>query len=118
MKILVAYSNSEVAKRALMLARDHARAFKAKVFVMISMEGGSWETPEEINTAEESLEKAKLLMEKEGIDCEIHQVVQARSPGENIVWFARTHDIDLIFIGIEKKLKAQKIKSEIQGINP
>jgi hypothetical protein len=44
--------------------------------------------------------------------------VQARSPGENIVWFARTHDIDLIFIGIEKKLKAQKIKSEIQGINP
>ena len=109
MKILVGYTDTDVAQKALSLARDHAKIFKAKVFVVTSMEGGSWETAEEINRAEESLANAKLFMEEKGIDCETHQVVQAKSPGENIVWFARSRDIDLIFIGIEKISRTQKI---------
>jgi nucleotide-binding universal stress UspA family protein len=48
-------------------------------------------------------------MEEKGIDCETHQVVHGKSPGEDIVWYAEDNNIDLIFVGIQKKSKAQKI---------
>jgi nucleotide-binding universal stress UspA family protein len=48
-------------------------------------------------------------MEDKGLECEIHQIVHGRSPGEDIVWFARDNAIDLIYVGVQKKSKAQKI---------
>jgi nucleotide-binding universal stress UspA family protein len=109
MRILVCYNESDAARKALFLARDHAEVFKAKVFIMTSMEGGDKETTREIRRVEENLEKAKKFMEERDLDCEIHQVVHGQSPGEDIVWYAGDNNIDLIFVGIQKKSKAQKI---------
>ena len=47
MKFLVAYNGSTESKAALDLAVKHASIFKAKVFVITSMEGGHSEKPEE-----------------------------------------------------------------------
>jgi len=109
MKILVGYNGSEAAKAALSLARDHAKTHNGVVFVITSMEGGSKETAKEVQKAENDLEFAKGFIEEEGIECDTYQLARGLTPGEDIVNFADENDIDHIFMGVEKKSKAQKI---------
>lgn len=109
MKILVGYSGMGISNKALELAREHARIFNAKVFILTSMEGGSGEKLNEIERIDKSLEDARQLMEQQGIACETHQLARGMSPGEDIVKFAQDNDINLIYVGIKKKSKAQKI---------
>jgi nucleotide-binding universal stress UspA family protein len=109
MKFLVGYNGSNEAKSALALARDFAKIFNAKVFVMTSMEGGSGETLDEINRAESELKYAKTFLEADAIECETHQLARGLSPGEDLVKFAADNEIDHLFVGIEKKSKTQKM---------
>ena len=109
MKILVGYNNTEVSKAALVLAADHARQFNARVLIMTSMGGGTSETMEEIAEVEKTLGEAEQLVKEKGVDCETHQLARGMAPGEDLVRFATENDIDLIFVGIKKKSKAQKI---------
>ena len=103
MKILVGYNGGEVGTRALELARDYALKFNAFVYVVTSMEGGSGETPEEIEKVAQDLELARRLMEDAGVECEVQQSVRGMSPGEDLVSFAREKGVDQIFLGIKKK---------------
>ena len=109
MKFLVGYNGSVEAKAALSLAGDFARIFKAKVFVLASMEGGTGEKIEDINQAEENLRKAKEFFEEQGVECETHQMARGFTPGEDLVKFAEEYQIDQIFVGIEKKSKTSKL---------
>ncbi|MFW6081715.1 MAG: universal stress protein [Desulfosalsimonas sp.] len=109
MKILVGYNETDAARAALSLAGDHARFFNARVFIMTSMEGGRSETVKEIQKVEESLSKAGRLMQEKGVEYETHQLARGMEPGEDLVRFAEENEIDLIFVGIKKKSRAQKI---------
>ncbi|MFP4452895.1 MAG: universal stress protein [Desulfobacterales bacterium] len=88
MKILVGYTDTTAARSALSLAREYAEALKAKVFIITSMEGGDSETAEEIRGAERKLVEARAFMEEKGVECETHQVVHGRSPGESLTCFS------------------------------
>jgi nucleotide-binding universal stress UspA family protein len=70
MKFLVGYNGSVEAKAALSLAREFAKIFNAKIFVMTSMEGGAGEKIEDITQAEQNLREAKDFLEEQGIECE------------------------------------------------
>ena len=109
MKFLVGYNGSVEARAALSLARDFAKIFNAKVFVMASMEGGTGEKIEDINQAEENLRKAKEFIVEQGVECETHQLARGLTPGEDLVKFAEENQIDQIFVGIEKKSKTSKL---------
>ena len=109
MKFLVGYNGSNEAKAALLLARDFAKIFDAKVFVMTSMPGGSGESVEEITNVENILQYAKQLLASEGIECETHQMARGLSPGEDLVKFVIDNQIDQLFVGVEKKSKTQKM---------
>lgn len=109
MKFLVGYNASVEAKAALLLARDFAKIFNAKVFVMASMEGGSGEKIEDINQAEENLREAEEFLEEQGVECETHQLARGFTPGEDLVKFAEENQIDQIYVGIEKKSKTSKL---------
>ena len=109
MKILVGYSGTDVSNTALALARDHAKVFNAKVMVMTSMEGGSTEKIRAIDRIEARLNSAKKFVEEAGLECETHQLVRGMSPGEDIVKFAQDNEVDLIYVGVKKKSRAQKI---------
>ena len=109
MKILVGYSSTDVANTALSLARDHAKIFSAKVLVMTSTEGGSAERLRAIDRIEARLNAAKKFVEEAGVECETHQLARGMSPGEDIVKFAQDKDVDLIYVGVRKKSRAQKI---------
>ena len=109
MKFLVGYNGSVEAKAALSLARDFAKIFNAKVFVMASMEGGAGEKIEDINQAEQNLREAKDFFDEQGVECETHQMARGFAPGEDLVKFAEENQIDQIFVGIEKKSKTSKL---------
>jgi nucleotide-binding universal stress UspA family protein len=108
MNILVAYNGSVVADNALLLAKKHAKAFDAKVYVMTSMKGGLDEKTEDIEKAENDLKYAQSVLEEEDISCEVSQIVRGLDPGEDIVRFGEENEIDVIIIGIEKKSKVGK----------
>ena len=108
MKILVGFNGGEVGKLALSLARDVAKANKAFVYIMTSMEGGASEKQSDILKAEKDLDFARNLMEKSGIEYDAQQSVRGLSPAEDIVKFSEENKIDQIFLGIKKKSRAQK----------
>ena len=59
MNILVGYDRSNVAKEALKLAKKHARAFDAKVYVVRSLAQSREMNRDDIQKAEQELETIK-----------------------------------------------------------
>ena len=109
MNIIVAYDNSSAAKLALERAKLHASAFKARILIVTSMEGGSGESKAQVKKAEADLEKAKTVFEAEGIDCETHLLIRGLTAAEDIVLFAREQDAGELIIGIKKRSKVGKL---------
>ena len=109
MKFLVAYNGSKESKSALDLAKKNAKIFDAMILVMSSSEGGTGEKPEDINKIQRDLELIQDDMQKEGVHCEINQLARGLEPGEDLVLFAEENEVDQIFVGVQKKSRAQKL---------
>jgi nucleotide-binding universal stress UspA family protein len=109
MKILVAYDGSKSAREALRTAVMHAKAFRARIFLVMSLLGDNADSHGEITDAEKKLETAELLVKEEGIPCERHLLIRGRHPGEDIVQFARENHIDHIFTGVKRRSKVGKM---------
>jgi len=108
MKIMVGYDGTDVAKEALRVARRHAKAFEAKVYVLTSMFGGSEDQPENIEEAESGLQFAREFFETDGIPCEDHLLIRGLEPGEDLVQFAEENEIDEIVLGVRRRSKVGK----------
>ena len=109
MKILVGYDGSKGAEKALKLARDHANAFNADIYLMTSLDQNHKLQKEDIEKAEDELEDLKRPFRAEGIQCETDVVVSYLSAGEDLVQFVEENDIDEVFIGIKKTSKVEKL---------
>jgi len=109
MKILVAYDGSRVSENVLDLAHKHAKAFKAKICIVIALKQGSKLEKEVIEKAESKLEKIITHFKADGIPCMSEAAVCFQSPGEELVEFARDNDIDEIIIGVRKKSNLGKL---------
>ena len=109
MKILVGYDGSNAAKDALVLAKKHAKAFEAKVFVLSSLEKGNEDQLPKIEQAERDLEYAKTFFDKDGIPCETHLLIRGLSPGEDLIEFANENEIDEIIVGVKRRSNVGKL---------
>jgi nucleotide-binding universal stress UspA family protein len=109
MKILVGYDGSNAAKDALLLAKKHAKAFEAKVFVLSSLEKGNEDQLPKIEQAERDLEYAKTFFDKDGIPCETHLLIRGLSPGEDLIEFANENEIDEIIVGVKRRSNVGKL---------
>jgi nucleotide-binding universal stress UspA family protein len=109
MKILVGYDRSAVAKDALDLAKKHAKAFNAKVYLLTSLARSHELQLEDIQKSEHELENLRTQFTAEGISCETHAIVSAISPGEDVVQFATDNEIDEIVIGVRRRSKVGKL---------
>ena len=109
MKILVGYDKSRVSEDALKLAHEHARAFEADVHLLTSLQQGPDLQKEDIDAAENRLDKLKLAGDFGNIHCETHASVTYLTPGEDLVQFAKDNAIDYIFIGVKKRSKVGKL---------
>ena len=109
MNILVGYDGSKVAGDALKVAREQAKAFNAKVYIITLMVGGPEVTREEFEKAEKDLEFAKSGFKKEEIPCEARLSVRGMQAGEDLVQFAEENNADLIVVGVRRRSRVQKL---------
>jgi len=109
MKIMVGYDQSNVAKEALELAKKHAKAFDAKVYVVRSLAQSREMKLEDIQNAEQELENIKRSFRDEGITCQTETIVSSISPGEDLVQFTNEKEIDEIIIGVKRRSKVGKL---------
>lgn len=109
MKILVAYADTTESQLALELAKTHARFFDAEILLVSSSEGGKGENPEHLSQLTMKLEKIKADLKEDGTTCEVTQLARGLSPGEDIVFFAEENNVDLIYVGVQKKSRTSKL---------
>jgi nucleotide-binding universal stress UspA family protein len=109
MKILVGYDGSQSAQEAVNLTRDHAKAFGASVDVLTSMQHGSENQSAAIEKAENGLNWVKSLFDDDGLTCRTHLMIRGRTPGEDLVEFARENDIAEIIVGVKRRSKVGKL---------
>ena len=109
MKIMVGYDLSNVAKEALELAKKHAKAFDAKVYVVRSLAQSREMGLEDIQKAEQELDNIRRAFRDEGIACKTEAIVSSISPGEDLVQFAQEKEIDEIVIGVRRRSKVGKL---------
>jgi nucleotide-binding universal stress UspA family protein len=109
MDIVVGFDGSSPAMKALNLAKEHAKAFNAKIHLVTSLKGGHGERQEDIDKAKSDLKSAKKLLQDNGISCEEHLLIRGMDPGEDIVDFADEKKADVIFIGVLRTSKVAKL---------
>lgn len=109
MKILVGYDHSKVSENALNYARQHGQAFNAEIHIITSLEQSATLKKEDIDKAENRLERVKKPFKEAGIECEIHTSVSYQSPGEDLVRYAKENDIDQIIVGVRRRSKVGKL---------
>ena len=109
MKIMVGYDQSNVAKEALKLAKKHAKAFEAKVYVVRSLAQSREMKREDIQKAEQELETIRRSFRDEGIECKAEAIVSQITPGEDLVQFTKEREIDEIIVGVKRRSKVGKL---------
>ena len=109
MKILVGYNGSEEAESALNLAHKYADTFDADIFIIQAIQQGPTIEKIDIEKAEGELEYLRTPFNVDGIPCETEVLVNYLDAGENLVQFAKENQIDVIFVGVQKKSKVGKL---------
>jgi nucleotide-binding universal stress UspA family protein len=98
-----------VAKEALVLAKKHAKAFDAKIYLLNALAQSPDLQLDDIQKAEHELERLRTSFTEDGIACETHTIVSPLSAGEDLVQFAQENKIDEIFIGVRRRSKVGKL---------
>lgn len=110
MLIMICYDGTQTGRRAVKLAQEHAIMWKAKMVVVKALER---DTPLKRPFIEEEERKfrdeisALLSNSVTPWDCALF--ISSISSGEQLENFARTEDVDLVYIGVEKRSKVGKL---------
>lgn len=109
MKTMVCYDGSSTSETAVSLSASFSKAFNSSLIIVTSLFGGSETSVEEINLAEQALEKIETHFKDSGLPVETHLLIRGTSPGEDLVNFAHEKKVDQIIIGIRRKSKVGKL---------
>jgi len=109
MNILVGFDGSKIANDVIKLANKHAKAFRANVYIVTSLEQGPDLKKEDIDKTEGKLAKIETSFKTDDIPCEAQASVSFQSPGEDLVRFAKDNDIDEIIIRVKRRSKVGKL---------
>ena len=109
MNILVGYNGSNESKDALRFAQKHAKKLGAKIEVASAI--NRWD-PLEYHKIQETEQKLDLdvkeILNGDNTVYETHLLVSDLSPGDQLVAFAESYDIDEIIIGAPKRTRVGK----------
>ena len=110
MKFMVCYDGSKKSKKALELAREHAKVWGATLEVVDAIERELPLKRSFIEKKEQNLEnEIKEVLRGSGIAYEVNLLIDTLSPEEQMVRFSGKEGIDQIFIGIDKQSKVEKL---------
>jgi nucleotide-binding universal stress UspA family protein len=109
MKIMVCYDTANSDSKVLSLAKKHAKAFEAKVYIATVLIGSDVDQLDNIEEAKKKLASAEILFQNEGLPVETKLMFGGQSAGESLVDYAKENRIDEIIIGTRKKSKLGKL---------
>ena len=110
MKFMVCFDGSKEAKKALELAREHAKVWGASLEVVNSIMREISLKRSFIEKKEQSLEnEIKEFLGSSDIPYKVELLIDTLHPEEQMVQFAEKERIDQIFVGIEKTSKVGKL---------
>ena len=105
MRIMVGYSAHFTSDEVIRVAKDHARAFGATLYLVSSVVGHALDESghHKESDAAERIKGLESSLKGEDLDYEFHLVARGASAGEDLVTFAKKHDIDEIVMGFKKR---------------
>lgn len=107
MKFLVSYDKNLRTTEVMELAARRAK--EADAFVYLVKTCASDATPKRISEIEKKLNYIKEYLDKQGVKSEVHVLIRGLAPGDDIVRFAKDHEIDEIIFGMKKESKVGKL---------
>ncbi|MBA2528784.1 MAG: universal stress protein [Euzebyales bacterium] len=107
--IVVGYLKSAEGRAALDAAITEARRRDATLLVVHSMRGGTRDENRQAISYREELEAVEARLENEGIRYETRELVQGRTPAEDLLDISRRGDVDLIVIGLRRRSPVGKL---------
>ena len=110
MKFLVCYDETKEAQKALKVAREHAKTWKAKLEVVNTITRIEPLKHSAVKKMEEKMEAdVKEILAGDDPPYEVNLLLTDLTPGEQLVKFAEDQKLDQIFLGIAKKSKVGKL---------
>ena len=110
MKFLVCYDETNEAKKALKVAREHAKIWKAELEVVNTITRVEPLKHSKVKKMEEKMEgEVKEILAGDDPPYEVQLLLTDLTPGEQLVKFAEDQKMDQIFLGIVKKSKVGKL---------
>jgi nucleotide-binding universal stress UspA family protein len=104
-RIMVGINAHYTSDMVLSVAKEHARAFDATLFLFCSVAGHSLSTTGSTTSegTEARVTRLQESLEAEGIPYETHIVARGESAGADLVNFAIQHDVDEIVLGFKQR---------------
>ena len=110
MKFLVCYDETKEAKKALKIAQEHARVWKAKLEVVNTLTRIEPLKHSAVKKMEEKMEDdIKEILAEDDPPYEVNLLLTDLTSGEELIKFAEDQKMDQIFLGIVKKSKVGKL---------
>ena len=110
MKFLVCYDETKEAKKALKIAQEHAKVWKAKLEVVNTLTRIEPLKHSAVKKMEEKMEgDIKEILAEDDPPYEVNLLLTDLTSGEELVKFAEDQKMDLMFLGIVKKSKVGKL---------
>ena len=110
MKFLVCYDETNAAKKALKVAREHAKIWKAELEVVYTISRVEPLKHSKVKKIEEKMEgEVKEILTEDDPPYEVQLLLTDLTSGEQLVKFAEDQKMDQIFLGIVKKSKVEKL---------
>ena len=110
MKFLVCYDESNEAKKALKVAQDHAKIWRAKLEVVNTITRVEPLKHSAVKKMELKMEgEVKEILGGDDPPYEVQLLLTDLTSGEQLVKFAEDQKLDQIFLGIAKKSKVGKL---------
>jgi nucleotide-binding universal stress UspA family protein len=110
MKFLVCYDETNEAKKALKVAREHAKIWQAELEVVNTITRVEPLKHSAVKKMEEKMEGAvKEILAGNDPPYEVQLLLTDLTAGEQLVLFAEDQKMDQIFLGIVKKSKVEKL---------
>ena len=110
MKFLVCYDETNEAKKALKVAQEHAKIWKAELEVVNTITRVEPLKHSKVKKMEEKIEgEVKKILGGDDPPYEVQLLLTDLTSGEQLVKFAEDQNMDQIFLGIVKKSKVGKL---------
>ena len=109
MKFLVCYDETTAAQKALRVAQEHAKIWKAELEVVNAISRVEPLKHAKVKKMEDKMEGAvEEILTEDDPPYEVQLLLTDLTPGEQLIKYAEDQEVDLIFIGIEKTSKVGK----------